>query len=123
MPIHYCINRDDCLIEETWSGAVNAADLKAYWQTYLTDPEVLQLRKTLVDLRRAKIEFLGHQLDSLIATVVLPVLGDRAWKTALVVLNPVQYGVSRQYQVFADRYSQDSIFHCMDTARAWLKQA
>lgn len=123
MPIHYCINHDDGLIEETWSGAVNAADLRAYWQTYLADPEVLQLRKTLVDLRRAKIEFLGHELDTLIASLVLPVLGDREWKTALVVNNPVHYGVSRQYQVFAERYSQDAIFHHPDAAKAWLKEA
>jgi len=121
MPIQYSINREESLIEETWSGPVSAADLKSYWQSYLANPEVIQLRKTLVDLRHAKIEFLGPELDALIASIVLPVLGDRAWKTAIVVHNPVHYGVSRQYQVFAERYSQDAIFHDLDTARAWLK--
>ncbi len=123
MPIQYCINRDESLIEETWSGKVSAADLRSYWQVYLADPEVMRLRKTLVDLRGAKIEFLGHELDALIASVVLPALGELEWKTAIVVNNPVHYGVSRQYQVFAERYSQDAIFHDLDIARAWLNGA
>ena len=34
--------------------------------------------------------------------------------------DPVQFGVSRQYQVFAERYSADSIFGSEDEALRWL---
>jgi hypothetical protein len=32
----------------------------------------------------------------------------------------VQFGVGRQYQVFAERYSHDAIFDNPDQAKAWL---
>ena len=45
----------------------------------------------------------------------------RAWHTAIVVANPVQFGVSRQYQAFADRYSKDAIFGNEWDALRWLE--
>ena len=76
-----------------------------------------------MDLRRAKIVFLGHEMDDLLKSVALPLLGDLDWKSAIIVNNPVHYGVSRQFQVFAERYCQNAIFHHPDAARAWLNQA
>jgi hypothetical protein len=87
---------------------------------YLEDPDVLAIRRTLVDLRQADILFKGSDLDSLIQSIVLPVLNGRDWKTAIVVEKPLQFGVSRQYQVFADRYSKDAIFYDLEEARNWL---
>jgi len=48
-------------------------------------------------------------------------LKGRAWHTAIVVANPVQFGVSRQYQAFADRYSKDAIFGNEWDALRWLE--
>lgn len=120
MPITYSIDRQNRVIEEKWMGTINKDDLADYWKRYLEDPEVMDLRRTLVDLREAHILFTGHQMEALIASIVLPALKDRDWKTAIVVDQPVQFGVSRQYQVFADRYSKDAIFTNMDEARGWL---
>jgi hypothetical protein len=120
MPITYTIDRGKRLIYETWTGEVRAADLAAYWETYLADPEVINLRRTLVDLRTATIAFSGLEFDTLIQRIVLPVLQERKWTTAIVVANPVQFGISRQYQVFAHHYSQDSIFKSIADAEAWL---
>ena len=120
MPITYRLDRTARLVEETWTGRVDKEDLKAYWLRFLADPEVLAIRRTLVDLRASTPVFTGDQLDDLVQTVVLPVLGDRDWQTAIVVDGPLQFGVSRQYQVFAERYSTDAIFNDIDKARTWL---
>ncbi len=74
MPIRYSIDiRKQCIFE-SWSGNVSIKDLEAYWTSYLADPEVLRIRRTLVDLGNANIEFTGHQLDSLIESLVAPKL-------------------------------------------------
>ena len=120
MPITYSIDRQNRVIEEKWMGTIDKDDLADYWKRYLEDPEVLDIRRTIVDLREAHILFTGNQMEALIASIVLPALKGRDWKTAIVVEQPVQFGVSRQYQVFADRYSKDAIFNNMDEARGWL---
>jgi len=120
MGITYSIDDDEGIIRETWTGNVSAQELGAYWARYLADPRVLSIRKTLVDLRDSTPTFSGQQLSSLIQTVVDPVLKGRDWKTAIVVAQPLQFGVSRQYQVFAQHYSHDSIFSDPTTALAWL---
>lgn len=120
MPITYTIDRAKQLIYETWTGDVRAADLAAYWQTYLANPEVLAIRRTLVDLRAVTFRFSGLDFDSLIRKIVLPVLQGRTWITAIVVENKVQLGVSRQYHIFAERYSKDSIFKTIADAETWL---
>jgi hypothetical protein len=120
VPITYSIDRRLGIIVEVWRGEVTASDLRRYWIAYLADPEVMRLRRTLVDLRRCNIRFTGAELSDLVASVVMPLLQGRDWTTAIVVDQPVQFGVSRQYQVFAEQYSQDCIFHDYDTAIEWL---
>jgi hypothetical protein len=120
MPISYSIDPDAGLISEIWTGSVSARDLGAYWTAYLADPEVLALRRTLVDLRESTIGFSGREMSHLIDTIVTPALAGRSWQTAIVVAKPAQYGVSRQYQVFAEHYSRDAIFEDYETARLWL---
>ena len=120
MPIDYQIAPNDEFIVETWAGKITADDLSAYWKVYLADPAVIQIRRTLVDLRNAEILFYGGELSDLIRTIVAPRLGQLDWKTALLVKNALQFGVSRQYQTFAEWYSRDAIFDDATAAKAWL---
>jgi hypothetical protein len=120
MPIEYRIDRDAGIIEETWTGTVAIQDLRDYWRGYLADPDVLALRRTVVDLRAADITFTGAELGALVRSMVLPVLGNRHWVTALVVSQLVQFGVGRQYQMFAESYSRDAIFSDVEAAKEWL---
>jgi hypothetical protein len=119
-PISYSIDNSLGVIFEVWSGDITAANLGLYWKTYLANPDVLALRRTVVDLRSANIRFGGNELSALVSDVVIPTLNGRDWKTALVVDRLVQFGVSRQYQAFAESYSTDSIFHDYDEALRWL---
>jgi len=121
-PISYSIDKTLGVILEVWRGGVTAADLEHYWEAYLANPDVLEVRRTLVDLRGAEIQFTGMELSNLVSSVVIPRLNGRDWKTALVVKQPVQYGVSRQYHFFAEQYSTDSIFYDPDEALRWLLQ-
>jgi len=120
MPITYSIDHEKKMITEVWTGDVHAADLAEYWKRYLDDPDVLAIRRTIVDLRQAEILFKGSEFDGLIKNIVLPALNGRDWKTAIVVEKPLQFGVGRQYQAFADRYSKDTIFYNIEAARKWL---
>jgi hypothetical protein len=120
MPISYTIDEEKGFITEVWTGEVAASDLKSYWRRYLADPEVLSIRRTLVDLRECRILFRGVELSSLIKEMVIPILEGRDWKTAIVVDHPTQFGVSRQYQAFAESYSYDAIFSDPEDARRWL---
>ena len=120
MPISYSVDRQKGLITETWTGEIAAADLDAYWREYLKDPNVRAIRRTLVDLRQCTILFTGEQLSIMVRATVLPILNGEDWKTAIVVDHPVHFGVSRQYQVFAESFSVDSIFEDPEAALAWL---
>jgi len=122
MPISYSIDLEKNVIFEVWTGDIAATDLELYWTKYLEDTQVLSIRRTLVDLRTANILFRGELFADLIAKIVQPVLAGKDWKTAIVVERPVQFGVSRQYQVFAETFSRDSIFHDYDEALEWLLQ-
>ena len=95
-------------------------DLETYWQRYLADAEVLEIRRTIVDLRASVISLSWMDLDGLIKELVLPALKGRKWTTAIVVEGPAQFGVSRQYQAFADRFSKDSIFANVLEAEKWI---
>ena len=120
MTIDYRLDPCNTYITETWRGSVSAADLREHWEHYLRDVRVLNLRRTLVDLRDASLSFTGEELAALVRSIVVPLLGGRDWITAIVVARPSQFGVSRQYHVFAELFSQDSIFYDIDTARSWL---
>ncbi|HTQ99020.1 MAG TPA: hypothetical protein VMH83_03480 [Candidatus Acidoferrum sp.] len=122
MPIQYRIDHDEGLIYTTWEGDVHAEDLWNHWQTYLRDPVVMTLRRSLVDVRGANILFKGDELSDLIKTLVTPTLKGKDWILAIVVASPVQYGLSRQFHVFADHFSRDRIFHDYLAAKMWLLQ-
>jgi hypothetical protein len=120
MPISYTLDEAEGLITEVWTGEIAASDLASHWERYLADPEVLRIRRTLVDLRECRILFKGAELSTLIKSIVIPILNGRDWKTAIVVDDPAQFGVSRQYQAFAESYSRDAIFSDPEDARRWL---
>lgn len=120
MPITYSIDAQKRVITEVWTGDVSAEDLANYWRRYLADPQVMAIRRTLVDLREANVLFTGKELSVLVNTVAVPRLKGKDWKSALLVERPRQYGLTRQYQVFAESYSKDAIFLDRDSAVEWL---
>lgn len=122
MPITYSISEIDQVIVEVWVGEVGIDALVSYWRDYLQDERVLTIRKTLVDLRGARVDFSAHELMRAVTEVVVPALNGRDWITAMVVKRVDQFRAGAQYQVFAQFYSYDSIFSEIDAAMAWLRK-
>jgi len=122
MPIYYEVRPAEGFTAVTWTGAITAADLHRSWSEILADPEVLALGRALTDLRTATLAFSGSDLEHAIQTVAVPVLTHHAWRSAIVVEAPVQYGMSRQYQVFAEQFGEDGIFFDVDAALQWLME-
>lgn len=122
MPIRYETGPDDIILS-TWEGEVSADELATHWRVLLSDPDALRLRRSIADLRRATLRFTGEELRGLVNAIVVPMLAGRRWRTALVTASDENFGVSRQYQVFASYYSQDAIFRDLESARRWLLEA
>jgi hypothetical protein len=120
MPISYSIDNEHRIVRTVWTGEITVADIRNHWLRYLDDAVVMALRRTLTDLRAADVKVSGEEMYELIRDVVVPRLDGVGWKTAILVAQPDQFGVSRQYQAFA-HYSQDAIFHDEDRALAWLR--
>lgn len=120
MPITYAVDRDLQVIFECWSGVITPEDLGRHWRSYLADPAVMAVRRTVVDLRGSTPRLTGAELSQLINEIVRPTLQGRDWVTAIVVDRPIQFGLSRQYQVFAEFYSTDAIFHERERALEWV---
>lgn len=120
MPATYSVDQSRKLIFEVWTGDVRVADVKSLWKKYLADPQVMAIRKTLADLRQADLHLTGLELLELIEKVAVPGLHGLTWKTAIVVGRPDQYGFSRQFQVFAEVFAENSIFQDYDEALAWI---
>lgn len=120
MPVTYSVDPSRGVVLEVWTGDVTASEVKALWEKYLADPQVMAIRKTLADLRQAHLRLTGLQLMELIEQVAVPGLHGLDWTTAIVVARPDQYGFSRQFQVFAEVFNENSIFQDYDTALAWL---
>lgn len=76
----------------------------------------------MVDMRKANILFTGDEFSKLIKRVAIPGLAGKDWKSAIIVERPHQYGVCRQFQVFAECYSKNAIFYEYDSALQWLRQ-
>ena len=120
MSITYSIDSGNRFIHTRWSGKVTAGDLMRHWQELFNDPQALEIRRSIADMREASLEFDGAQLRDVIRSVAQPLLRGQKWTVALLVKKPEQYGTSRQFQVFAEQVATNSIFYDYDEAVRWL---
>jgi hypothetical protein len=122
MPISYSIHPSRRFVLEVWSDDVTTRHVKSLWKAYLADREVLAIRKTLADMRRGNPIVTGSEMWDLILEIALPGLKGRDWKTAIVVATRIQYGLARQFQVFAEPYNKHvAIFEAYDEAARWIE--
>jgi hypothetical protein len=120
MPISYAIDPLHALLEEVWVGEIFTGDIRAHWQGVMQDPVAMNLRRSLVDLRKARFRLAPGELRQLVEGVILPHLGLRDWTSAIVLSSRAQLQSTAEYQAVAQIYSYDSIFSDMAMARSWL---
>jgi hypothetical protein len=121
-PISYVIDKELGVVMATWRGDITAADLKRHWERFFTNAEVLAVGRSVADVRDANFQFTGRELSNLVSEVVIPLLNGRSWRTAIVVARPAQFGVSKQFQVYAQLFSTDKIFYDLDAALRWITE-
>jgi hypothetical protein len=121
--ISYSIDQTKGIVFIVYAGDITAEDIGGYWSKLLTDPEVLRIGRSLVDLRKARLLLTGQELQDKVRRVAAPLLQGRQWRSAIVVASPVQFGKARQYEVFSESFASDSIFTDYDDALAWLLKA
>jgi hypothetical protein len=122
MPIKYSIDSALGIVRETWIGVVSAADLEGHWRAMLNDPEVMRLRRTLVDLRPSRPGFSHTQMVEVIRNLIEPALAGRDLRTAVVAFGPNQVGLSERYHMCAKTYSCDATFAEPSAAVEWLRR-
>ena len=123
MPIHYLVDGDLNIVFSTWSMEITAKTAASYYKQLLQDETAMNCGRSLADLRQADMKLTGAEFNEVIAKVVVPNLGSRTWRSAILVQKPDQFGGARQYDVFASGYSSNSIFYDYDEALEWLLKA
>lgn len=121
MPIVYRVDQTTDVVHTTWTGRINAAVLAGHWQTFLADPAVLASGRVVADVRAAEVELNSADLRTLLDGVARSLLGARSLRVAIVVSGPVQFGLARQYMVFAEPIGPSHVFTDLDDAVAWVQ--
>jgi hypothetical protein len=120
MNITYKIDSSQGVIIEKWYGSVDVEDVAALWKLKLADKNVLACRGTLADLRDCQLQFSGDELRCKIRTILFPSVGARKIKTAILVSEPLQYGVARQFLAYSDEIGDGQVFTNEIAAYKWL---
>lgn len=121
MTITYVVDAEHGAVLSHWEGDVTAAELRAHWTAVLDDPAARAVARTIADLRKARPAFTGTELRDAVSSIAAPRLRGLSWTNAIVVDDPVQYGVSRQFQVFSELLSENAIFASVEEALVWVR--
>jgi hypothetical protein len=120
MPISYTHDTARRITVVTWSGTVTAREFADHYRLLLTDDTADGYRRCIADLRNCVIDISGEQIRDAIQTTVKPLLGSRPWRSAILVNDPVAFGISRQYAAYSQAFSQSQIFSDEREGLAWL---
>jgi hypothetical protein len=108
------------IVFERWAGIVTATEMEAHWTRMVKDPRVIACRGSLADIRECEIRFSGEDLRRMEETILEPVFRGRQLKVAILVKDPIQYGVARQHRAFAGTFTDSAIFTDPSAAREWV---
>jgi hypothetical protein len=120
LAISYQVDSALGIVLECWEGDINAQDLEAHWRLLTNDSVAMACKGSLADISRCSIQFSTDELRRLIRQIVAPAIQGRAWKSAVLVAEPVQHGVARQYGALTEVQNELVIFTDPALARAWL---
>ena len=122
MPICMVIDATHGIVRTTWTGEIRFADLQAHYRSLMSNADAMALRRSLVDARASTVLLSGEDMRTALAARVQPVLTTSHWATAILVHGDVQYGVARQFLVFAESLGTHQIFEDEALALSWLLQ-
>ncbi|HWQ10752.1 MAG TPA: hypothetical protein VN436_16640, partial [Holophaga sp.] len=91
-----------------------------HWKAKLADPRVMRCKRTLVDVRESRFTFTGAEIQRLVESILEPELEGAGLRSAMIVEEPVQYGVANQFCAFFSRIGDVEIFQDEADALAWV---
>jgi len=103
-----------------WTGDITVEDIARYWAALLSDQPAMACGRSITDLRNCTMQFTGEELRKLAQGILEPAMKGRNWKTAVIVRNPLHYGVTRQHEMFSEGFMQTNVFYSEDLARVWV---
>jgi len=120
MGLTYEVDAAAGIVLERWSGSVFARDFEDHLALMLGDVRALACRGNLADVTECGPKFTGEQLGELVQHTIKPGLRGTRRRIAVVVRGPEQYGMARQFQMFAEAFCDVEIFTDAPIAREWL---
>jgi len=123
MPITYQVDATLGIVVARWCGPIPINEVVDYWTALAADKEALACGRAIADLRECELRFTGEELRLMAKQILEPALRGRNWKGAIVVKEPLQYGVSRQYGVYSEAFSNVNVFYSDVLARKWVLEA
>ena len=109
----------DVVLEE-WCGPVSAEEVGRHWAERVADAPTLACSRILADLRTCQVRFTGDELRRMVKASLQPSKRNEPLRIAIVAANPLQYGVSRQFQAFHDEVIESAVFTDPAEALEWL---
>ena len=85
-----------------------------------TDSAAMGCRGSLADITECVFQIAGAEFTQIIRTIVIPAIPTKAWKAAVLVSKPFQFGVAGQYGAWVDDRHQMEISLNRELAIEWL---
>ena len=122
MPITYHADAAQGVLFSDWRGTITITEVSAYWTAFTSDKEAMACRGAIADLRECELQFNGASIRDLTERILKPAFQGKKWRSAIVVKDPVQFGMSRQYGVYSEIFLSGNVnvFYSDVMALKWL---
>jgi len=120
MPIAYKVDVALGIVLADWRGTVTAKDITEHWTRFVADKAAMACGGAITDISCCDILFTPEELKAVTKKILEPALRGKNWKTAVIVKNPVQFGVTKQQEIFSETFVKMNVFYSDVMARKWV---
>ena len=114
------IDHERGFLRGTWTGRVTGIELADATRTLLENAEAMRLGRSLTDLRLAQLEVHMPDISRILEELIVPGLGERRYRMALLVADALQFGICRQFLSLTEPHIEGEAFYDEDEALTWL---
>jgi hypothetical protein len=111
MPITFKLDTTQGILFEYWRGPITISEVAAYWTALAAGEEVKTSIGSIADVRDCEPKFTGEEFRVLARQILIAVHQGAKRKVAVIVSDPVQYGMSRQHQLFSESFMNVEVFY------------
>ncbi len=126
MPITFLMNHNEGYFEVQYKGAISDTELLNAWRSFLNSDDWIPGSNGLADLSEAGLSTVSVNGLRALADYISYIYrknGITSTKTAIYTPLPVPFGLSRMYEVFADKFLENvMVFKDREKAKQWLRK-